>query len=300
LSRRTALLALVPALASGAASSWSPRAPLPVARTEVAAAASGSRIAVVGGFLADGATTARADLYDPAADTWARAPDLPAAVNHAAAATLAGRAVIAGGYAAGHASRGVFALDRARWRALRPLPFVRAAAGAAALGGTLYVVGGVGPNGLARNALAWDGRRWQALPGPTPREHLAVAAARGRIYAVGGRTAGYDTNVATVESWKPGERRWRREPALPEARGGTGAAAVAGTLVSIGGEAPGGTLARVFAFDVTARRWTPLPDLPTPRHGLGVVAAGSTVYVIGGGPEPGLHVSAANEALRLD
>jgi hypothetical protein len=55
----------------------------------------------------------------------------------------------------------------------------------------------------------------------------------------------------------------------------------------------------VFAFDTRTRRWSALPDLPTPRHGLGVVSFGGTVYVIGGGPEPGLHVSAANESLAL-
>ena len=155
----------------------------------------------------------------------------------------------------------------------------------------------MGPAGLARNVLAWDGRRWLALPGPMSREHLAVTAAAGRIYAVGGRAAGYDTNVSTVESWRPGERRWRREPPLPEPRGGTGAAAAAGMIVSVGGEAPGGTLGRVFAFELAHRRWTRLPDLPTPRYGLGVVTVGTSVYVIGGGPEPGLYVSGANESL---
>jgi hypothetical protein len=37
----------------------------------------------------------------------------------------------------------------------------------------------------------------------------------------------------------------------------------------------------------------------TPRHGLGVVSFGDTVYAIAGGPEPGLHVSSANEFLTL-
>ena len=42
-----------------------------------------------------------------------------------------------------------------------------------------------------------------------------------------------------------------------------------------------------------------LEDLPTPRHGVGVAALGGRVFVIGGGPEPGLTVSSANEALRI-
>jgi hypothetical protein len=70
-------------------------------------------------------------------------------------------------------------------------------------------------------------------------------------------------------------------------------------LVSIGGEAPSGTIRSVYAFDVASRRWRRLADLPTPRHGLGVVALGGRVYAIAGGPRPGLTVSDANESLRV-
>ena len=90
---------------------------------------------------------------------------------------------------------------------------------------------------------------------------------------------------------------WRAVTPLPEARGGTGAAAVAGRVVSVGGEAPPGTISSVYAYVPASKRWQRLPDLPTPRHGLAVVALGSRVYVIGGGPRPGLFVSAANESL---
>jgi non-specific serine/threonine protein kinase len=149
--------------------------------------------------------------------------------------------------------------------------------------------------------LVYDPRRdrWRALPGPTPRQHLAAAAAGGRIYAVGGRIAGADTNVATVESWAPRERRWRREAPLPEPRGGTGAARVGGLVVSVGSESPQGTSAAVYALDLRAGTWSRLPGLPTPRHGLGVVAFGHDVLAIGGGPQPGLTVTGANEALAF-
>ncbi len=259
----------------------------------------GREILVAGGYLADGSTTARVDLYNPATRTWRNGPDLPMPLNHASAATLRGGCVLVGGYGTKGPTTTALRFEDGAWHQLPPLPFIRAAAGAVALQGRLYVVGGVGPYGLARSMLVYnpDTRRWTTLPGPTPRQHLAAAASRGRIYSVAGRAAGYDTNVATVESWAPGERRWRREPDVPEARGGTGAAAVRGQVVSAGNEAPGGTSAAVFAFNVAARRWLRLPDLPTPRHGLSVVAFGGETYVIGGGPEPGLSVTGANEVL---
>jgi N-acetylneuraminic acid mutarotase len=280
-----------------AGSDWTPHAPLPVARTEVAAATVGREIAVVGGFLENGGSSRRVDFYAPGSDTWRSGPDLPAAVNHAAATVARGRLHVAGGYGA---ERSLFVLAGDRWQTI-PMPAPRAAAGAAALRGTLYVVGGVGTGGNARSMLAYDSRtrHWRTLPGPRARQHLAVAAARGRIYAIAGRTTGLDTNFTLVESWAPGEKRWRREAPVPEARGGTGAAVVGGRIVSVGGEAPGGTVRSVYAYDTSKRRWSKLPDLRTPRHGVGVASLGGAVYVIGGGPRPGLYVSDANESLNV-
>jgi N-acetylneuraminic acid mutarotase len=276
---------------------WQSHAPMPVPRTEVAAATLGDEIAVAGGYVASGGSSNAVDLYSPAADAWRRGPDLPAGVNHAAAAVSRGKLYVLGGYGA---ERSAFVLSSGAWETLR-LPAPRAAAGAAALRAVVYVVGGVGENGNARSMLAYDTRtgRWRTLPGPSPRQHLAVTATRGRIYAIAGRVTGLNTNFRLVESWAPGERRWRRETPVPGARGGTGAAAVGNTIVSAGGEAPGGTVASVYAYDVLRKRWRRLPDLATPRHGLGVTAFRGSVYVIGGGPQPGLFVSDANESLKI-
>lgn len=275
---------------------WRTHAPLPVPRTEVTAAAFGQEIAVAGGYLANGGSSRRVDFYAPSSDSWRSGPDLPAGVNHAAAVVALGRLYVIGGYGA---ERSAFVLQGTAWQTLS-LPAPRAAAGAASLRGTVYVAGGVGDNGNARSMLAYDTRsdHWRTLPGPTPRQHLAVTAARGRIYAIAGRTTGLTTNFKLVESWAPGEKRWRREAPVPGARGGTGAAAIGSTIVSVGGEAPSGTIRTVYAYDVARRRWRRLPDLPTPRHGVGVAALGGALYVIGGGPRPGLHVSDANESLR--
>jgi N-acetylneuraminic acid mutarotase len=294
-----ALLLAAPAVAASSAR-WEERAQLPLPRTEVAAAAAGGKVVVVGGFLADGSTSPRADAYDPGTDAWQRLPDLPVAVNHAAAAAYQDRVYVLGGYTEERGpTRNAWMLDRRRWRALPPMPFERGAAAAAVSGTKLYVVGGVGPAGLARNALVLDLRRnrWSTIRGPRPREHLAAAALWGRVYVLGGRLAGIDTNLALVQSYSPRTRRWRGEPALPEARGGTGAAAVTGEIFSVGGEEPRGTIGTVYAFSPRTRRWRRVQDLPTPRHGLGVAALGGRLYVVAGGPKPGLFVSGANEVL---
>jgi non-specific serine/threonine protein kinase len=291
------------AAAGVVAGAWQSGPPLPLARTEVAGAAVGGEIFIVGGYLADGRSSRRVDVYSPQTRSWRRAPDLPVAVNHAMAAAYRGRLYVLGGYSGtGQTLRSTYVLRGPRWRRLAPMPGPRAAAGAAVSGVRLYVVGGVfRPGGLARVAFSLDLRRlrWTTLPGPTPREHLAAAALGGRVYAVAGRLGGLNSNQAVVESLTPGTRNWTAVPSLPEARGGTGAAAAGGRLVSAGGEAPTGTIASVYAFDPAARRWERLPDLPTPRHGLAVVGIGSRVFVIAGGPRPGLFVSGANESLDL-
>jgi hypothetical protein len=300
------LALLLTPLGAAAPGEWETRAPLPLPRTEVAAATVGNEIVVLGGFTIDRGAATRVDAYSPARDRWRRLPDLPIGVHHSMAVGAAGRTYALGGYTvAGEPLRAAFVLERGRWRALPRMPFPRAAAGAAVAGGKIVVAGGVttGPSGraLARNALSFDlrTRAWAVVPGPTPREHLGVAAWAGTVYAVAGRTAALDTNLLHFESYRPGARSWTRLAPIPDARGGTGAAATGGLIVSAGGEEPAGTIAEVLAYRVADRRWVALDDLATPRHGVGMAALGGRVFVIGGGPEPGLTVSSANETLRV-
>ena len=303
-----ALVAAAAALAlvggsSAAPTRWETRAPMPVPRTEVVAATLGAEVVVLGGLTVDRRASTRVDAYSPSRNRWTRLPDLPIGVHHAMAASEGGRLYVLGGYtAAGVPLRTALVLERGRWRTLPRMPFARAAAGAAVAGRLLVVAGGVtAGRRLAQNALAFDlrTRRWTTIAGPTPREHLGVTSLGGTVYAVAGRTAGLDTNLLHFESWRPGERRWRRLQPVPDSRGGTGAAALRGVVVSVGGEEPGGTIAEVLAYRIAERRWVRLPDLPTPRHGVGVAALGGRVFVIGGGPQPGLTVSSVNEALRI-
>ncbi|HEX4929776.1 MAG TPA: kelch repeat-containing protein, partial [Gaiellaceae bacterium] len=224
-------------------------------------------------------------------------------VDHAAAASANGRVYVIGGYGRDRAPLDtVFALENGAWRRLASLPDARAAAAAAIAGGRLYVLGGVdGRRGLARIAFAFDLRtgRWTRIPGPSPREHLAAAASGTRVFALGGRSAGIDTNSARFESYDPRTRRWTRLAPVPQARGGTGAALVSGRIVSIGGEQPQGTIRSVYAYDLRTKRWRRLADLPSPRHGLGVVAHEGRVYAVAGGPQPGLTVTGAVESLPV-
>ena len=289
-------------LAGAASPRWRSAAPVPIPRTEVSAAVFGREIGVVGGFLAGGANSSRADAYSPARNRWRRLPNLPVRVDHAMAVGRGNELIVVGGYGPGGPRASAFVLRNGRWRTLPSMPAPRAAAGAAVVGGKLYVVGGVeGPGRLAQDAFAYDfdTGRWSLIAGPRPREHLGAAGLGGRIYAVAGRTAGLDTNLDIVEAYEPAGNRWRAIPRVPATRGGTAAAAVAGRLVSVGGEEPGGTIRSVFAYNPATRRWGRLPDLPRPVHGLGLVGYRGRAFALAGGPQPGLTVSGANQTLRV-
>jgi N-acetylneuraminic acid mutarotase len=289
-------------LAGAASPRWRTAAPVPVPRTEVAAALFGREIGVVGGFVASGANSRRADAYSPLRNRWRRLPDLPVSVDHAMAVGRAGELYVIGGYGRGAALSTVFVLRRGRWAALPSMPGPRAAAGAAVVRDKLFVVGGVeAPGRLAADAFSYDfdDRRWSVIAGPRPREHLGATALNGVVYAVAGRTSGLDTNTDLLEAYDPRGNRWRALPPVPGRRGGTAAAAVAGRLLSVGGEEPGGTIRTVFAYNPAARRWSKLPNLPRPRHGLGLVGFRGQAYALAGGPQPGLTVSGSNQVLRV-
>jgi N-acetylneuraminic acid mutarotase len=302
-----ALLSLV--LLTGCAESapaWQELPDAPEARTEVAGAALGGRVVVAGGLTADGAASARVDLYDPKRERWLRLPDLPEAVHNAVAATRRDRLYVAGGYrrasTSDEISRRAWVLYDRRWHALPPLPEGRAAGGAAIVRNRLYVIGGAGPAGLVRSSLYLDLRtlRWSAFRGlPVPREDLGVTTLRGRVYAVGGRTAGLDTNTSHADVYDTVARHWSRLPNAPTRRGGNAATAAAGKVVTMGGEQPEGTIREVDAYDPESGRWRSLPRSPKPRHGVGVVGIGRTVYQALGGPKPGLSVSRSLLALRV-
>jgi hypothetical protein len=300
-----AVMAVLPGdgLAGAAAPRWTSAAPVPVPRTEVSAAVFGREIGVVGGFLAGGANSSRADAYSPARNRWRRLPNLPVSLDHAMAVGRGRELYVVGGYGPGSvAQSSFFVLRSGRWARLAAMPAPRAAAGAAVVGGKLYVVGGVeAPGRLARDAFAFDfaSRRWSVIAGPRAREHLGAAALGGRVYAVAGRTAGLDTNLDVVETYDAAANRWRAIPRVPGTRGGTAAAGVAGRLLSVGGEEPAGTIRTVYAYNPGTGRWARLPDLPRPVHGLGLVGYRGRAYALAGGPRPGLTVSAANQVLRV-
>lgn len=292
---------------------WTLERRSPTARSGPAAGVVGNEIVLAGGYLPargeDGGpyrASRRVDAYRPSADRWRSLRGLPAARARAAGASTGREFFVVGGLdQTGRLRREAFVFRAGRWHQLPSAPEARAAAGAAIVAGKLYVVGGYAHGGLVRRMLVLDLRtkRWSLATGPRPRRHLGVAAVRGRIVALGGSGPGPDESMALVESWRPGEHRWRRLAPLPSRRIGVTAVAHGGRVVSVGGSdhTYSEPLVSVAALDLDSRRWEALPGLGTPRRSPSVAVVAGSLYALWGGGswfDPD-HVSTANESLSL-
>ncbi len=284
---------------------WTALAPMPTARQEVAAAALGGRVFVIGGFGANGEAVGTVEVYDPATDRWETRAPLPAPTHHPGAAVVNGRLFVAGGYSGRAILRWtplatVYEYDEARnsWATRAPLGSPRGALAVVALGGRLHAIGG--SNGQVTGAHeVYDPEtdRWTEAPAmPTARDHLAAVAFQGRLWALGGRESFLGKQYATVEVYDPATNGWSTGTPLPAARGGLAAVALADRVFALGGEAP----LRIFSanemYEIAGNRWIGKEPMRTPRHGAGAAAVGDRIYVVGGGIEPGLARTDANEA----
>jgi len=297
---------------------WETLAPATIKRTEVAAAAIGKNIYLVGGFRKPSwfesllnpffnrpsiISTDAVEEYDITLDRWRLRAPLPIPVHHASVASVANRLYVVGGliqWPPGRSAR-VFAYDPAMdsWSERTPMPTPRGALGLAEYGGKLLAVGGIGMNGNSAAVEMYDPvtDTWMPrAPLPTPRDHLAVATTNQRIYAIGGRVGGdYNRNLTIVEAYDPIADRWERETDLPTPRSGMAAGAIDGIIYVVGGEGSHTTFDLNHAYFPETNHWERRAPLPTSRHGLGVVSVLGRLYVLSGGPSPGATYTDVNE-----
>ena len=263
---------------------WIGLGPSYPARGDVAEAVLNGAVYVIGGTgtADDGLHVYRYDLRTGIRES---APDLPVSLDHAMAATLKDRIYVFGGYVFGRPIDRVFSLgaNDARWIEHSPMPAARAAGGAAVVGDRIYIVGGVTDNGgWIRDTWALDanGRWWTNLARmPTPRDHLAVGAYRGRVCAAGGNGA----NQA-FECFDPARNEWGWMPDLRKPVVGGRAVEAAGWFWVVAQDV------HIFAID----HWHFGPRLSTVRAGHALVAVDGALYVI----ETGLGAYARVEMLR--
>jgi PKD repeat protein len=178
--------------------------PMPTAREGLGVAALNQRIYAIGGHVAGGNPSGVVEVYDPVADIWTTLPQ-----SEWMPTPRAGLALVADGnylFAIGGATQSgiggqvaiVERYDPAAhtWSTLTPMP-VAGTASAGVLNGTIVVFGSGGTTRTDLYDIATD--MWHpGVPMPAQRGGMAVAAANGGLWLVGGTSNGaftYDTWV---------------------------------------------------------------------------------------------------------
>lgn len=112
-----------------------------------------------------------------------------------------------------------------------------------------------------------------------PRDGIALVAAKGALYAIGGDAGGKTLGV--IERFDPKVGRWERvAEVLP--RRHAAAVVVDDTILIFGGRDERGPLAEVEAFDLKTHRVTLRQPMPTPRYFASAALYHGRVYVAGG------------------
>ena len=167
---------------------------LPRALSDLAAAAVGGTVYLVGGY--DGHAP-RAEIYSTTDGVhYALAGRLPVGVRYPAVAAVGRTLVIAGGITAAGATSSVYTFDTAsrRTRLLARLPAPLSHANAVAFAGSVYLLGGIGASGITRVDVA--ARRLTSVAGRIAVSDAAALTIGKRGLLVGGDIGGHP--VSTV------------------------------------------------------------------------------------------------------
>lgn len=230
----------------------------------------------------------------PLTGGWSAGPPMPGGGRGEVAAAAAGGKLYVFGGSATTAFRpvaGAYAFDlQARtWTQLPDMPHARLGAAAAAVDHKIYVVGGEGPGVGAIQVFDTVTGLWMTGAAlPTPRDHLAVVAWDGLIYAIGGRVRG--TNVADADVHDPARDIWERLLPMPKPRSGAAFGVWEGRIHVMGGEDPRTIRGTVyddhFVYDIATKVWDRAGAMSTPRHGVGGAVVDGRFFAIGGATLP--------------
>ncbi|MDY0977015.1 kelch repeat-containing protein [Massilia sp. CFBP9012] len=163
----------------------------------------------------------------------------------------------------------------------------------------IYVAGGIlsAAPGFTDLFEAYDpaSNVWKTLaPLPESRHHIALAAAGGKIYGIGGFSGAIpDWRAhASVFIYDPQADRWSNGPALPQARAEGVVATVGDKIYFIGGRIPTSPEAkhisehadtnRAEALDPRTGRWSRIADAPSARNSAAGAVIDNKIYVVGG------------------
>ncbi|HMM15361.1 MAG TPA: hypothetical protein PKA57_12105 [Parvibaculum sp.] len=176
------------------------------------------------------------------------------------------------------------------WRAAAALPVGLQQFGIAVSGGKIYVAGGYSARGTrderieeeSDNLWIFDpavGTWISGAPMPSSRVALGLAAAGGKLYAIGGK----GPDAGRVFVYSPETERWAVAAAsMPAPRSDLALAVIGDEIYVIGGHEGKAATPRVDIFDTARQTWRPGPALPSPREGHVAAVLDGRIHVTGG------------------
>ena len=302
-----------------AQSNWQPLPPFPAPTKEMIAVAAGGEIYIFAGQAKFFTPLGLVFAYDPATKAWTTKKPMPLAAHHVAMVEYNGKIYGFGGFkkpASGEIAwepvDNSWEYDPAAdtWKPLAPMPSKRGAASATVVNGKIYVMGGAGVQPGAKNVpliLSADGgtpsrsldnveeydvasNSWrERTTMPTPRNHFALAAVNGKIYAIGGRMGSafslFGTDTEVVEEYTPATDMWGSEKAkMSTPRASMSWGVYNGRICVIGGDMSDARLSATFrtaeAYDPATDQWSVLPTVPQGRAPATGAVVGDTFYLL--------------------
>jgi N-acetylneuraminic acid mutarotase len=262
---------------------WTVRDTMPVRSWGFGAASINGKIYVSGGGSARWVNTLE---YDAAAQSWTPKVPMPTDQALAGVAELSGSMYFMGGqnyYDEILSTVVSYTPATNAWTVRSVLPTSWSAGAACALNGKVYFVGGFNYAGLsgAMNEYNPSANAWMGTPASGfvgARSHLALVAAGGKLYAIGGYPA-----TGLVKEFDPATSAWTEKAPMPTARWGLVAVTIAGKIYAIGGfDADENPLSAVEEYDPAMNTWAAKTPMPTRRALAAAAVLDNKVYVFGG------------------
>jgi DNA-binding CsgD family transcriptional regulator/N-acetylneuraminic acid mutarotase len=286
-------------------SHWQQKAPLPTARSGLAAVAFNAKIYAIGGETKAGVTSDLA-AYDTESDSWTSLAGMPTPVRDIGAVVVSGQFYVPGGKSAsGKASDElqIYNPIRNTWEQGARLPSAIYGYALATLDGKIYLIGGTNGKDILSTVYVYspDTARWEQKTNmPTARAYASAAAVNGKIFVMGGYqgSKGLVANeMYTPELDNDGNHPWEEQAALPAPRYGMGLVSQADLLYMIGGD-PGEAAQNLpLVYQYRKNEWQEFEKPPTePGSGFAMVAMDGYVYVLGG--KPGSQPIGQNQVYR--
>ncbi|HTM68336.1 MAG TPA: kelch repeat-containing protein [Candidatus Binatia bacterium] len=284
---------------------WTLAAPMPTPRVNVASAAIGSKVYVIGGLDGFARTMSTVEVFDTKTNAWTKARSLPKPVHHAAAAAAGGKIYVFGGLT-GLAATPTDALyiydpDKDGWSRGKDLPDAVGAAAVVAVDGKIHLLGGKSLGSDVDTHYVYDiaANTWDSLPEMVAgREQFGAAIVGRKLFVFGGSQGGVLYNTDQVDVFDLDRSAWDPAAAMPLKRSDFTLLQQGDKVFLFGGEGPTATFDQVDVYDAKTDRWTTLKErMPSARHGMGGAMIDGSFFLVGGGKRSGISVTDLNEVM---